>query len=64
MPINKTRAERARAALADYLEENYDIQTAVTDLLADAMHLAKIDDEELDTLKACISADMHYHSEV
>ena len=61
---NETRAERARAALADYLKDNYDIQTAVTDLLADAMHLAKIDDEEFDPLKACITADMHYHSEV
>jgi len=58
---NKTRAERARAALADYLED--DLQTALIDLLTDALHLARLDKEVVDLEKAIFMSKMHYRDE-
>jgi hypothetical protein len=66
-PPNEARAERARQALAPYLEkEDGDAKTAIVDLLADLYHFAdSVEDGEdwgLSDLLA-VAAD-HYDEEV
>ena len=58
---NETRAERARTALADCLEDA--LQTASIDLLTDALHLARLDKEVVDLEKAIFMSKMHYRDE-
>ena len=60
---NETRAERARAALADYMEEEDDLQQAVADLLTDALHLANVEDVKIDWQQACLIAEINYEAE-
>jgi len=60
---NERRAERARAALAFYLAEDDDLQQAVADLLADALHLASVEDVKIDWQQACLIAEINYEAE-
>jgi hypothetical protein len=63
-PDNETRAERAKAALRTYVEDNYDETyedgTYITDLLVDLMHL--VGREEFDTSLGM--AQIHYEAEL
>ena len=60
---NYARANNARVALDYYLRLDEDLQSAVSDLLTDIMHLTKEMREEIDFASAILTAEINFESE-
>jgi hypothetical protein len=58
---NEDRAVRAVTALKQYMDEDFDEPTNITDLLADLMHFAAQQDIDFD--RCLETAEIHFNAE-